>query len=204
MERASFDRLARRFAGLSGRRPLLAALAAAALASAASPERVLGCAKVGKRCDGSGDCCGSARCRNGKCRCKGARRECGGRCYHLDRDDDHCGGCGIACSAVESCAGGVCIGHGGCPAGADSCGDGGPAGCGNSPNCSCVQSIAGNTLCVDLGTHDGTCGGCASNADCAALGPRFVCTAAVFGGPCCAFGSGNNVCLRLCPSLEAP
>jgi hypothetical protein len=70
-----------------------------------------GCKKVGKKCDKSRDCCDHATCKGGKhskCKCKGGYTKCGGKCYDLDKDKNHCGGCNADCDNGTPCTDGVC------------------------------------------------------------------------------------------------
>ena len=67
-----------------------------------------GCKKVGKKCDKNKDCCDGARCKGKKCTCKSGLDECGGKCFDLDRDDQHCGACSTACVSPDACCDGVC------------------------------------------------------------------------------------------------
>ncbi len=70
-------------------------------------------------CDGTadnGNLCGKGNSCQGKkgCRCAtspacvGDEQCCGGSCQDIQKDPSHCGGCGVACGAGESCSGGAC------------------------------------------------------------------------------------------------
>jgi hypothetical protein len=205
MSERQIDALARMLADGLPRRRLLGGLAAGLTLSLVGRPRqavLAGCAKVGKRCDKDKDCCEGADCKSGECKCKQGRDECNGKCYDLDKDEKHCGSCDTTCAAGEKCRDGICIGEGGCPAGADSCLGGPAVSCGDDPNCGCVQSVTGETRCADFET-DGSavCGTCESDADCAALGPTAFCSAALLEQVgCCPLGTGNNRCLLPCPA----
>jgi len=217
MDEHRIDGVARLLASGMGRRRVVSGIAAALLGGLGAPATALaGCKKVGKKCDRSGDCCDGARCKNGKCRCKGASDECGGRCYKLDRDEKHCGKCNRRCGPGEKCRNGTCretaggSGDGGggdtCPAGADACaveiGTPGPT-CNGNPNCICVQSTEGQTRCIDLEAEfrPGFCGSCETSADCLQFAPDSFCVRAGANQNCCSLGGpGDNFCAQPCPA----
>jgi len=154
MDHQRFDQFARSLASGMGRRRLLGALAAAMPAAGLGlrPEgAAAGCKKVGKKCDKNSDCCDGARCGGGKCKCKGSRKECDGKCYKLNNDEKHCGRCNNKCRSDEKCRDGVCEETGG-----GNGGGGGTGGC--DPACGATEE------CVD-----GVCttppGGCPPGAD---------------------------------------
>jgi hypothetical protein len=62
-------------------------------------------------CGGScGTCEGAATCvSGGQCDCGTDRTRCQGDCVDLRSDRDHCGSCGIVCSADARCVGGTCV-----------------------------------------------------------------------------------------------
>lgn len=95
--------------------------------------------ETGPRCqtvcceDEQGDpvCCdgGATSCRpNGGCGCPQDRPdECDGRCVDVQTDPDHCGECGNACAAGETCQGGQCgvaCGNDFCPIATEVCDNG--------------------------------------------------------------------------------
>jgi hypothetical protein len=108
--------------------------------------------------------------------CPGGLVDCGdGTCVDLMSDPDHCGACGAACGAVQTCVGGACQ----CPSGTLSCGSscvdiaGDPQNCGScgsacAPGETCsggeCQCPAGNTpcpgACADLSSDTANCGVC--------------------------------------------
>jgi DNA-binding beta-propeller fold protein YncE len=108
MEDRRFDTLARRLGEAVPRRPLIAAVAATVFAALESPQVALACKKVGKKCDKTKDCCNHAKCKGKKCKCKSGYTKCGGKCFDLDQDEEHCGTCDIACPASETCVDGRC------------------------------------------------------------------------------------------------
>jgi hypothetical protein len=114
MDAQSFDALTRRFTTELPRRGALAVMTGAVFSSLvlgrASPVAA-GCKKVGKKCEKNKDCCDGAKCKKDKCKCKSGRQECGGKCYYLDRDENHCGNCNIQCEKAEGeiCSNGNCV-----------------------------------------------------------------------------------------------
>ena len=56
--------------------------------------------------------------------CSPGRTDCGRTCVLLDTNPAHCGACGNACGADETCASGMCRAAMTCPAGQDDCGEG--------------------------------------------------------------------------------
>ena len=102
--------------------------------------------------------------------CTGGTVDCGGICVDTANDDFDCGGCGITCSASESCIGGVCAGA--CTADLDPCtvdseccpGPDGRSICAGDNRCGCVDTgtvgCAVDTDCCDpsaLCQPDGSC-----------------------------------------------
>ena len=83
---------------------------------------------------------------------------CGGECVDVGWNDDHCGSCNNACSAIESCSWGEC-----------------------ESSCAWNQIPCGNA-CVDPNTSNAHCGGCnmpCSNGQTCSFG---VCTGGGGGG----------------------
>ncbi len=111
MDPRSFDAFTRKLATRLPRRGALALLAggAAPLLVNAPPPARAGCKKVGKNCDKNKDCCDDARCQGKKCTCKSGFTECGGKCFDLDKDENHCGSCNTACDPGWGCCDGVCV-----------------------------------------------------------------------------------------------
>jgi hypothetical protein len=67
------------------------------------------CARVGRRCRKSRDCCSGARCtRSGVCVCREGYTNCDGRCRNLQTSTNHCGTCSNACLSNEVCQSGDC------------------------------------------------------------------------------------------------
>ena len=113
MDARSFDAFTRRLTTELPRRGALALMTGAAsslLLGGVSPVAA-GCKKVGKTCDKNKDCCDGAKCKKDTCKCKSGREECGGTCYHLDRDENHCGSCNTQCDEDEGeiCSNGRCV-----------------------------------------------------------------------------------------------
>jgi hypothetical protein len=197
MDERRIDDMARRLATGIGRRRLVGGFAAALIGGTLLPAAASACKRAGKSCDKSKDCCDGARCKRGKCVCKGDRTKCDGGCFDLEREARHCGACGNECGAGETCRDGVCVGEEGCPAGSDSCG--GPTVlCADNPDCGCVQTIGGATRCADFNSNSGICGVCDDDADCAPLGRGAFCARAAQGSNCCFLGEGDNICVLPC------
>ena len=111
------------------------------------------------------------------CTCPAGATLCGTTCAVLATDSSHCGGCGLACPAGESCAAGRCSG-GGCPQGALDCGG----------------------SCIDPKTNPAHCGGCAG-AGGAACGNGKECLAGVCTERACAMGATQ--CPGGCVDLDS-
>jgi hypothetical protein len=113
MNAQGFDWLTRQFTTGFPRRTTIAVVAGAlsTMLIGRGREAEAGCKKVNKKCDKNKDCCDGAKCKKDKCECKAGRQECGGKCYHLDRDEKHCGACNIQCVEDEGeiCDNGRCI-----------------------------------------------------------------------------------------------
>lgn len=71
-------------------------------------------------------CAAHLECQAGVCACPDGETECDGACVDTMGDADHCGGCGVACDAGESCDAGICGpgGEGGSDAGGGAQGGG--------------------------------------------------------------------------------
>ena len=203
--------------------------AAAAWFAASALKAQTDCKKVGRNCDRNGDCCPGAECRGGECRCKDGREECNGECFHLDRDEDHCGACDSACSADETCCDGACTDLN---ADSDHCGScenrcpgicspnadpGGQQIC-HGPRC-CSQGVCVDDVQSDP-DHCGSCGNrcpgiCSQQADGSVIchGPRCchngacvdTTTDAANCGGCgraCAVGLLSHCCNSTCVDLQ--
>ncbi|HJL15126.1 MAG TPA: glycine-rich protein, partial [Sandaracinaceae bacterium LLY-WYZ-13_1] len=114
--------------------------------------------------------------------CPDGRTTCDGSCVDTSTDSAHCGGCGMACGAMEVCEAGVCTGcaatvcDGACvdlQTDAANCGACGMA-CGADEACdggSCVPSSCDPGLtvcdggCVDTSSSLDHCGGCGNACD---------------------------------------
>ena len=173
MDSRSFDAFTRRLATRLPRRGALALLAggAAPLLVNAPPPARAGCKKVDKKCDKNKDCCDDARCQGKKCKCKSGFTECGGKCFDLDKTENHCGSCNTNCSAGESCVAGACV-EGGCTAELDTCApDALCIACPDRPGSVCYRDDSGSPRCsVFL-----LCFPCEEDADCEGFGPGARC-----------------------------
>ncbi len=90
-------------------------------------------------CDGFTDC-GDPDCNTDPaCSCAPGEVDCGGACVDTSTDPNHCGGCGVACSAGESCSAGICVVAEDCTDGVDNDSDGftdcDDFDCNNDPAC---------------------------------------------------------------------
>lgn len=176
------DDLARDLAsGAISRRTALRRLAAGALgiglagtSGALADESERGRCPDSRKC-GNKCCPKGAKCKNGKCKCKGGRKKCGkkcckkgfvceggecvspcapgdtdcdGTCVDLENDEDNCGACGNPCAGDEACMGGECMNL-----------------CGNGivdPGEECDGNDLGGSDCVSLGFAGGVLA-CGSN-----------------------------------------
>jgi hypothetical protein len=137
------------------------------------------------------------RCNN---KCKATEKCCDGDCADRDTDPNNCGACGTACAVNEECVGGDCVvPPGGCAPGADACSESntGTTFCPDNPECFCMQSTEGATLCGLL-MDEGICGQCETSADCASFGADVFCVAG--GSTVCCRPDAQNICTRICPT----
>ncbi|MCA9880597.1 MAG: hypothetical protein KC442_22530 [Thermomicrobiales bacterium] len=170
MDAQHFDTLARALVNRNPRRRLLGLLAAAPLGSVLLASPVAG--KRGKK---------RKSCQNGLLACKrkkGKKRKV--VCVDGLRDAAHCGACGNACAAGQSCCDGACVStSGGDPAHCGACGNvctppqtcgggGKPGVCGCTPttcaaqgkNCGEIANGCGGALdCGECTEDHHTCGG---------------------------------------------
>ncbi|MDX6587509.1 MAG: large repetitive protein [Solirubrobacterales bacterium] len=166
-EGTRLDDLARDLAsGTISRRTALRRLAAGALGiglaaapSALADELERGNCPKSRRC-GKKCCAKGAKCKNGKCKCKSGLTKCDKKCVDLFTSADHCGACGEACEAGETCLEGECsecTTAEECPAPGEECF---VAAC-NAGNCE-SEPAAPNTPCGSNGLCDGS-GSCIEN-----------------------------------------
>lgn len=154
MESDRFDALSRHLGGRATRRSA-SALGGLLLAALALPEtgeaqvQAEMCVKPGLRCKKKQGkhrkrmrCCGKARCRKGRCRCKQGFQNCQGRCISTT---ECCGGCPTG----QTCVNGQCAGCGTCPVG-ETCVDDRCVGCGQGGDC---------TVFTTSTRHSGNLGG---------------------------------------------
>lgn len=150
-------------------------------------------------------------CSQGRCVCPTGKTACGSECAALSTSTTHCGACGRACAANESCVQSQCVTSscmpgktlcsGGCtdtqtdPANCSACGDA----CGGGRNCvsgacGCPQSLSlCGASCVNLSTDPANCGRCGQSCGGGAcLGD---------GGCTCPAGSGLTLCSGACTDL---
>jgi hypothetical protein len=134
------DDLARALATRRPRRRLLGLLTGAPLAvtllRGGRDVSARVCRELGEPCDDRVRCCRDTVCRDARCVCRpGLTDRCDGTCRDLASDAAHCGECGHACDADETCCGGAC-----CPIGP-------PFGCCDGE-------------CINVNRSDEHCGGC--------------------------------------------
>jgi hypothetical protein len=115
MDGRRFDLLSRWLVNGSSRRSTLRALTGGVLATGLSrfglDDAGAKCTQIGKKCKKKGKkqkCCGGAKCEGSKCKCPGDLLACGGLCVDAFSDLQHCGECGNACGATETCYYGHC------------------------------------------------------------------------------------------------
>ncbi|MFN8679375.1 MAG: DUF1554 domain-containing protein [Thermomicrobiales bacterium] len=156
MDANRFDILSRHL-GLRGTRRGASALGALLVVALALPEtggaqvQAELCVKPGQGCKKKQGkhrkklrCCGKARCRKGRCRCKPGFQSCQGKCISKA---ECCGGC----PAGQTCSNGQCTGCGPCQPG-ETCVNDQCVGCGQGGDCTV---FATSTL------HNGNLGGLA-------------------------------------------
>lgn len=83
---------------------------AGSLFAVRSPGARARCHRAGSRCEDKHDCCGGARCKHGRCKCRPGLVKCDGvsPCVNLSSDAQHCGTCSQACASSLACSNGVC------------------------------------------------------------------------------------------------
>ena len=177
MDDRRFDQLARDLVReTSGRRGLLKALAAGAVAAGLGRlglrEAAAGGGGVGDSCDTSAQCRGGLRC-------------CDGFCRDIRSDERFCGSCRRSCRRGEACRNGGCFQT--CRTNGRVCDE---AACGTL--CGCNPQTGGQgTICESLAESCGELEACSSDADCR-LGRVCV------NEGCCA--NKPRVCARPCDS----
>jgi hypothetical protein len=145
---------------------------------------------AGGECCVSAECGGEVECIDGSCVCPSGL-ECGTECCDLGADEV----CKLQTGVVVGCQGG------GCPV-TDLCTDPNRYICGDAGDgCACATSIDDQTICSDF-RHGSSCEvDCASDTECAAIAPGWVCIENT-GGLCAdACPGGQNFCVAPgCPS----
>jgi hypothetical protein len=207
------DALGRAMGATPDRRGVLRGLGGALgalLAGRGGEEAAASCKKVGQSCDKTGDCCSGAKCQGGECKCKSGRDECGGKCFKLDTDENHCGACNTTCAADRTCCGGGCANL---RRDREHCGACGTA-CAAGELClagDCVSCPPGNEICGDVccpsfrSCCDGTCvDDVQSNREhCGACGAACDADEVCDGGSCEPCEPGTAVCgNQCCPVAE--
>jgi len=156
--------------------------------------------------------CGEGEAQDGKPACEAGDTLCGTSCVDTNTDERHCGACGVACDAGETCVDGACTVS--CPAGQELC-DGGcydldtdvqhcgscGTACTDGQVCAegaCVEACPpGQELCdggcFDLASSAQNCGACGT-----ACGAGEVC---VDGGCATSCPAGQEVCDGACFNL---
>jgi hypothetical protein len=158
----------------------------------------------GQSCGTGTRCTGGLQCEMGRCvappdasppddggggGCSGGRSDCGGSCFNLQTDTNHCGTCDTVCPTGSTCTAGACV----CPGGLTLCN-------GRCVNTQADQGNCGscNNACPDLTAC--TAGVCACVNRCVTDPILVTCYQdipnACPGGPSCGRG-------RLCPSGQS-
>jgi hypothetical protein len=138
--------------------------------------------------------CGAGEtCENGSCQCRPGRDECGNVC------------CAPRKICLDAQTGTCVTGRGTCEVGANACdGSGLGTSCNGDPNCSCIQTVDGDTrcaVCVGDTTETCFCGMCTSDQECIDdFGSEAFCIDGA-GSGCCPGGGG--MCAKPCPT-ETP
>src|SRR4051812_48148449 len=133
----------------------------------------------------------------GGVQCQPGETNCGGQCFNLNTDAQHCGGCDTRCGTGESCFIGQCLtGIGTCAAGDDFCSNIVKV-CNDNDTCQCLQTFDGQTRCGQAGVGGFTCGQCTSDAECSQFGLGAFC--AKDSGAQCACATGQGFCNVPCP-----
>jgi hypothetical protein len=192
MDGSRFDRLAVSLtAGAASRRRLGRGLAGAAVGALLSGigigEVAARCVKAGRRCGRGDRCCAGAVCTRRECVCETGLTACGGRCVDTERNEQHCGACGVACDDGQQCR------EGGC---AVACVPEEPRAACQDRVCGTTENSCGETVHCGFCRADQVCD--AEDGTCACHPTRTEC-----GGACVATAADPNHCGRCgrrCPS----
>ncbi len=125
---------------------------------------------------------------------------CGGTCFNLNKDANHCGTCGNSCSASEICTSGKCVG---CPSTRTQCKDqcadltSDPFNCGACNNacagsetcvagvCSACQGTLCSNVCIEARTDRNNCGACGNACAAGQCCKEGSCTTGIEGDSFC-------------------
>ena len=176
MDANRFDALSRHFSVRATRRGV-SAFGAVLVATLVLPDTGSGqvqaemCIKPGQRCKQKQGkhrkkmrCCGKAKCRKGRCRCKRGFQICQGKCI---RTSECCGGCPTG----QTCVNGQCAGCGTCPAG-QTCVNDRCVGCGQGGDCTVFTTSTLHT--GNLGGLTGADAICQQRAGAAGVSGTFM------------------------------
>jgi hypothetical protein len=117
MDGNQFDQIARTHARRESRRHAVRLLFSGAvglvLGQLGRHEAAAACRGFNQPCSKKAPCCAGTgiRCENGHCRCSPGKRHCepGPVCQDIEKNPNHCGGCGQKCPANKPCCiGGKC------------------------------------------------------------------------------------------------
>ena len=132
----------------------------------------------------------------GGVQCQPGETNCGGRCFNLNTDAQHCGGCNTRCGTGESCFNGQCLtGIGTCSVGDDFCLSVVDV-CNDNDTCQCLQSFAGETRCGSFPPGGFTCGQCVNDSECSQFGLGAFCARDT--GAQCICATGQGFCIIPC------
>jgi Stigma-specific protein, Stig1 len=135
----------------------------------------------------------------GGVQCQPGETNCGGQCFNLANDAQHCGSCDKSCGTGESCFNGQCLtGIGTCAAADNFCNSVLDV-CNDNDTCQCLQTFAGQTRCGLAPAGGFLCGQCSRDAECNQFGAGAFCAQGSGGAGGCSCAAGVGFCNVPCP-----